>query len=269
MRQFGVVFLFCFLWSLNGQAQTLSETLLRESPKLSINLGYNYETNLQKSTTYQNSQSSAFQISPRYRLTDEYTLIAQTGFSQSLSRERRSDMINSSVGVTRNPISILDVADLRPTLSLTLPTNSMQRQDDSLRGAATLTGIAYFRTFSRWIFAVGSQARINNHQFSISAINGANLQTQVAAFGTVGYTLGKFQLVARGSQRTAWSYRGKRYGFFGLDQSITYIPNRKMAFSIGHSNQGNILARDGLRSNVALFNSRTSVVYLGALYNYQ
>lgn len=260
---------FCLFLGSQGHAQTLSEQLLRQSPKLSVNMGYSFESNLQKTDTYQNSQSSALLVSPRYRLTDTYTLIATTGFSQSLTREQRSDMINTSVGVTRNPISIGGVMDLRPTFSLVAPTNAMQRQDDSLRGAARLTGIAYFRTRSAWILGFGGQAQLNNHQFSVSAINGANLQTIATGFATVGYSLGKFQLVAQGSQTNAWTYRGTKQAFFGLSQSITYIPTRKMSFSIGHTNQGNVLARDGVRSNVALFNSRTSVVFFGANYNYQ
>lgn len=249
-------------------AQTLSEKLLRQAPPLSINMSMDYESNLQNFDAYDSRQASSFRVSPRYRLNDTYTIVGTTGFTQAFNQENKSDMLNSSIGITRSPINIAKLIDVRPTLSVIMPTNSVQRDKDSLNGAAQLTLSSFVRTRSPLILGLGSQFRLNTHKFTVSAISGPNIQSIVTPFATLGYVLGKFQLVARGSYSAAQTYRGKNKNFFSLDESVSYILNPKTSFYVGHTNRGSTLSGDGQTSNVELFNTRSSIVYLGALYNY-
>lgn len=267
--RFYIALITSILCSVSVQGQTLTEKLLLESPRLSFNVGIDYNSNLQDTDTYQNRQSSTFIVSPRFRLNDTYTLVGFTGGSQSFTQETRSDMLNTAIGITRTPWAIGRIADLRPTLQLILPTNEVQRNDDSLRGAIQITGNAFIRTNTQFIVAVGTQARLNNHQYSISALNGANIQTLVTPYVTLGWQFTpKWQLVTQSAYTMARTYRGTNRNLFGLDQSLTYIPSRKLSFTVGHNNQGSMLSRDGSSSNFRLFDTRTSVFYVSALYNF-
>ena len=251
-----------------GYAQTLTEKLLRQSPKLSYNISLDYESNLQKSDTYQNAQSTSVRISPRYRINDTYTLLGFAGFTQSLTQENRSDLNNTVIAISRKPTPIAGIMDVRPTLSVTLATNELQRNKDSLRGAIQLSTSGFFRTNSSLIAGLGARFRLNNHRYSVSAIRGANIKTMITPSAIVGWSFGKFQLVTSNAYSYGTTYRGTRRGNFSLDQSLTYIPTAKMNFSIGHNNRGSVLSRDGRSSNVDVFNSKTSVFYVSALYNY-
>jgi len=223
---------------LGAHGQTLQEKLLRQSPKLSFNASVNYEGNFQDVETYQNFQSTSFLFSPRYRVSKDYTLIGRVGFSQGLTHETRSDLTNTTVAITRTPLKLGSFADVRPTFSLVLPTNGQQRNKDSLRGSLRFTANAFYKTLKNLILTTGVTTQLNNHEFTISAERGANIQA---------------------------GYRRHR---FLLDQSISYIRSAKLSFSVGHTNSGSVLTQDGLSSNVQLFDSRWSVFYLGALYNF-
>lgn len=251
-----------------AHGQTLQEKLLRQSPKLSFNASFNYQGNFQKTTTYQNVQNTSFIFSPRYRITDTYTLVGSLGFAQGLTQENRSDLTNTRIALTRRPISVAGVADVRPTLSLILPTNQEQRERDSLRGALRLTANAFYKTIKNAILTTGLTAQLNNHRFTISARQGANVQTLLQPFVVIGYVLGPFQLSTYSAHSTAFTYRGGRRHRFLLDQSVSYIRSANLSFSLGHTNGGSVLTQDGLGSNVRLWDSRSSTFYLGALYNF-
>jgi len=251
-----------------AEAQTLSEKLLRESPDLSFNIGLAYEGNTQKTSSYDNQQLGSITVSPRYKVSENYTAIGRVGFTQSYTQDNRSDMTNTSLGFTRKPIPIGTIADLRPTLSLILPTNSQQRYRDSLLGGAQFTASAFFRTHTRWILGLGTRFRQNFHEFTISSVQGANIETLMQPFLTVGISVGKFQFATQSSYTLARTYRGTVRQFFSGDQSITYIPSRELSFSLGHNNQGSLLTQDGQSSNVDLFDRRRSIFYFSAVLNY-
>ncbi len=147
-------------------------------------------------------------------------------------------------------------------------TNSEDRYRDSMRGALQLSAGGFYRTHTNFILGGGLSFRQNNHEFTISARGGANIERVATASLNLGYTLGKFQFFTQNSYSLAQTYRGTDRNNFGFDQSITYIPNREYNFTIGHSNQGSVLSRDGQSSNVDLFDTRSSVIYLSALYNF-
>lgn len=249
-------------------ALTVAEKMLRESPRLSWNMGLTYDANLQSEETYEAQRGLLGRLSPRYRLSDAYTLIGSVGISQRLTQENRSEMTNTTLSVSRNPIR-LGIGDLRMTGSLILPTNLRQRKNESFRAAARLGANYFIRTNTPLILEAGASATLNNHRYNISAYDQANIQRRATPYITVGWGLGDhWQVTAYNAYDATWTYRDTYRGFFTLDQSITYIPNRKMSFTVGHNNAGSVVTLDGRDSNVAFFNTRTSTVYFNGTFNY-
>lgn len=253
----------------NAQAQTLQEKILLESPRFSFNANFDYSTNLQDTDTFQNRRNSVIGLSPRYRLNDTWTLLGRAGFAQSFTQENRSDLLNTSLSITRRPYKLGRYANLRPTYTLILPTNEVQRNDDSLNGALQVSGNAFINTNTNFILAFGASGRLNTHDFSISAISGANIERVISAWNTLGWQITpKWQIIGQSVYRVATTYRGSNRNQFVLAQSITYIPSRKYSISVGHDNRGSVFQKDGSGSNVNLFESTTSVFFVSALLNF-
>jgi len=97
-------------------------------------------------------------------------------------------------------------ADVRPTFSLVLPTNGQQRNKDSLRGSLRFTANAFYKTLKNLILTTGVTTQLNNHEFTISAERGANIQASFQPFLVLGYVLGAFQLSAYSAHTTAYTY---------------------------------------------------------------
>ncbi len=250
-------------------SQSVTETVLRESPKLSMSLGLIYDSNLQQASASSNQQGIMTRLNPRYKLNDTYTSIGSLGLSQRFTQENRTDLTNMALSVSRQPLALGRTADLRPTVSLILPTNQVQRDIDTLQAALRTTVSVFARTNTPFILETGATLQLNSHQFSISRENGPNLQTRATPYLSLGWTFAdKVQVLATQAYDSAWTYRGKQRTNFDFDQSVTYIGGRRWSMTVGHNNSGNLLTADGQHSNVALFDRRSSTVYLSGILNY-
>lgn len=227
-----------------------------------------YDSNFQSADTYQNSQGMLFRVTPRYRLTDKLTVIASAGVTQRFTQEDRSDLANTTIALSRTPFRV-GPGDMRVTSSVVLPTNQIQRDKESLQGAGRL-GINYFiRTNTNFIWEMGGFATLNSHRYSVSAYDQANIQWRVSPYANIGWTFkDKWQPMLYVAYDRAWTYRNTPREFFTLDESLTYIGGRVWSATIGHTNAGSIVSKDGQSSNVAFFDSRTSVVYINGTFNY-
>lgn len=249
--------------------QSITEKILRESPRLSWSVGLTADTNLQDTTTYENDRGALMRVSPRYRINEQFTAIASLGVSQRFTQENRTDLTNTTLSLSRNPVRIGSIGDLRTTGSLILPSNEIQRERESLRGSLRLGTNFFVRTNTSFILESGASVTLNNHQFSVSAFNMPNIQWRASPYINTGWAPNdKWQLLVYGAYDAAWTYRNTYRGFFTLDESITYIPSREWSVTAGHTNAGSITTLDGQSSNVAFFDSRTSVFYLNGTFNF-
>lgn len=249
--------------------QSITEKILREAPRLSWSASLTADSNLQNTSTYENDRGALMRLSPRYRINDQFTAIGSLGISQRFTQENRTDMTNTLLSISRNPVRIGTVGDLRATGSLILPTNEIQREKESLRGALRLGTNFFVRTNTSFILETGASATLNNHQYSVSAFNQPNIRWRATPYINTGWAPNdKWQLLMYGAYDAARTYRGTYRGFFTLDESITYIPSREWSVTLGHTNAGSITTMDGQNSNVAFFDSRTSVFYLNGTFNF-
>jgi hypothetical protein len=255
-------------FSARSDAQSISEKIIREAPRLSWSAGVTYDSNFQSADTYENSQGMLFRVTPRYRLSDKLTIIASSGITQRFTQEDRSDFANTTIALSRSPFRV-GPGDMRVTTSLVLPSNQITREKESLQTAGRL-GINYFiRTNTNFIWEMGAFATLNNHRYTISAYNQPNIQWRLAPYANIGWVFkDHWQAMLYTAYEKAYTYRNTPREFFTLDESLTYIGGRKWSATIGHTNAGSAVSKDGQSSNVAFFDTRTSVVYINGTFNY-
>lgn len=249
--------------------QSISEKILRESPRLSWSASFTADSNLQDTDTYENERGALMRVSPRYRINESFTAIASLGVTQRFTQENRTDMTNATISLSRNPMRIGTLGDLRATGTLILPTNEIQRDKESLRGALRLGTNFFVRTNTSFILETGISATMNNHQYSVSAFDTPNIQWRTSPYINMGWGPNdKWQFFLYSGYDSTWTYRNTYRGFFTLDESITYIPSREWSFTAGHTNAGSITTLDGRNSNIAFYDTRTSVFYLNGTFNF-
>lgn len=251
----------------------MTEKILREAPRLSWTLTGSYNSNLQERDSYQNMQSSVFFVSPRYRLNDKFMIIGSTGLQQAmadsnLNFQNRTDFTNTSIGISRNPFPVGKYGDMRLTTALVLPSNQFNRENQTFNGALRGTVNYFVRTNSNFVWDVDMSALVNNHTYSIDFRGNGNVQYSVTPFQDIGFVFAKhWQFIAYQAYTSAWDYRGERRGFFTFDESLTYAKSRRWNASLGVTNAGSILKPDGQNSNVALFDTRTTTLYVQGSVN--
>ncbi len=266
---FAVIIVITMLTKSAIAQQSITEKILRESPRLSWSMSLTADTNAQAEDTYENQRGALFRASPRYRINDQFTAIASLGVTQRFTQESRSDLTNATLSISRNPIRVGTLGDLRTTGSLILPANEIQRERESLRGALRLATNFFVRTNTSFIFENGVSATMNNHQYSISAFNTPNIHWRLTPYINAGWGPNdRWQFFVYGAYDSTWTYRDTYRGFFTLDESITYIAGRQWSFTVGHTNAGSITTLDGRNSNVAFYDSRSSVFYVNGTYNF-
>lgn len=257
------------LFSHRSDAQSITEKIIRQSPRLSWSAGLTYDTNFQSPTTYENQQGMLTRITPRYRINDKLTLLASAGATQRFTQENRSDLTNASISLSRNPFAIGNVGDLRVTTTIVAPTNEISRDKESLLTSYRLGANFFVRTNTNFIWEMGGFATVNNHRYSVSAFNQPNIQYRLTPYGNIGWTFKeRWQLMFYTDYTRAYTYRGNERGFFTLDESLTYIGGRRWSATIGVSNGGSVVAKDGQSSNIAFFNTRTTTTYINGTFNY-
>lgn len=269
MRRNKVLIIICLFVGPKAFAQTLTEKLLRESPRLSWNMGLTYDSNLQSTSTYESQQGYLARLSPRYRINEKWTAISSLGVQQRTTQENRTDLTNLALAVSRNPFPLFGIGDARLTSTLILPTNEIQREKESLVAALRMGSNYFVRTNTPLILETGISATRNFHQFTFSAFNQQNIQSRITPYLTTGWGVGDhWQITATAGYDATWTYKNNYQGFFDFDQSLTYIKDRHISFTVGHSNFGSVTTLDGRNSNVAFFDTRSSVVYLNGTFNY-
>lgn len=276
MTKWVLVMVFTMGTALSASAQTATSTLTTttnapEGPKpaqplVSGSFAVYRNTSLYDFQDGTRRDSADYVLKMGLKITPDYSLSVQGGYSQDLHHSEYDDFGDTSVSLGRKAIPLGLYVLLSPSITAIVPTSKMSHTVQNLESAYRVGASFSLNPVvnPNLVLGLGLSGGQNFHQYDTD-ING-NVLNQYSFNQTLiaGYNLGNFSLSAIYIHKNAWTYQHTLKEAFEHYEEIGYGVNNSLAVAIGHSNGGSALKANGSDSNLALINENDSMVY-GAL----
>ncbi|MBI2522082.1 MAG: hypothetical protein HYV97_16815 [Bdellovibrio sp.] len=251
-------------------AQTL-ETNLSPNP-WSGSLSVSLNTNAERWNSEDHALSNDYMLGLKRPLGD-HAIDFSLSSSKDLTGERKYEWMNVSMGHTTPTKALNKIFDLKLKTSLAAPLNVDKRKNEALISQLTLSPSLTFNLeefgFSGVSLAYRPFVRQNFHRYTVSAEGRSNTERSIRQRLTLGLSItDNFSFDFDGSYQRNYTYQGTATDSFALDESISYSFTPAFSCSLGHSNDGSVLAADGRTSNIEFSNMRTSMYYASADFTF-
>jgi len=231
--------------------------------KFSMSIDLSYDSNLRAQNDPAFQANSTLVLAPRYHLFSKAALNARLDILQKHYANNETEVSNLSLAVARDPIKINATSDLKMSVSSLLPTNEIDRNDNSFLGAlgTSLGAIRKHAIGGKSGSLDGAIAILKNfHEFEHTNLNDPNLSHRVRYILTLNQDLPSdlsFEVIGR--YQTGWTYQNVLKTAFLLNEKLAWQVSPTTSLYISHSNDGDALAANGLDSNIKVYDERSSV----------
>lgn len=216
------------------------------------------------------NSDASFEVAGTYkwnaRWASALSLVAAKGFNQ----EQKLSVEDGILSTTFKAGSLAQDLALNLSAQTLLPISEESRQRSTLTVLTVGAGIVYDlihiglkhaaatytfylgRGFHRFATGPGGSS---NRAYSVAQKLGLNWEITPA-----------FSLALSFQHGNHWTYEGNLKQNFTAAEEFNYQANKKLSFSLGHKNGGDVLRANGADSNIELFNGATSVIYSSVAY---
>lgn len=206
------------------------------------------------------------------RMNADFTLRAQTGYSQDLKNSENNDFSNSSLNLVRKPFAINSRLNMSYRIGASLPTSKLAYKQQSLQSAATV-GISFLANPEYLIKGFDISALMtatrNIHKYEEAYDGSINTKMSSTQVLSMSYTFAnEIYLSANFTHINTWNYNNTMNDSFDLSQIIGYTINPTFSFGAGHTNSGKTLKANGYESNVQIYDKNASMVYAFGVLNF-
>lgn len=251
----------------NAQAATnVITTELQRPKRFQVSAIAQTESNLYEDEARERDSKGRISLTPSYKLTSEYQVSLSMGLMQDFERNERAQVTNFRLSLAHVPVRITEDSYLIPVVGVRLPTNVLDRKENSYNGSALAEGtiLTNWRVANvNFTTVYGAYLLKNFHTWEQAASHAANLSYSVRNyFGIEKYIIAdKLSILFDGDYTYAETYTGSMRTLFSLSQSITYEYSRQFSVTAGHSNGGDALKANGRDYDISVYDGNTSTVY--------
>jgi hypothetical protein len=252
----------------NTTVSHLTEQTTEKEKKFNAQISLEYSQKTTEEEAVGAEKSMDLTINPSYKINESLTASLKASLSKELSGVQNTTASNTTLGLSIKGHKFSETITSAHSLSAILPTDQEVRERDHLRGAIGVSnGIAYKGDYLSLKYLLGLSK--NFHEFNMNSeglflneyriSNTAEIEIPVTE---------KLSLSATGIYRISFTYeKDQRYGF-EIHSDINYEFNQNLAANLGVSNDGPALKPDGVDSNIAVFDEKSSTLRAGLTYIY-
>lgn len=237
---------------------------LKAVKRLRISTTLLASSTLQKSEQDGRDSFGRILLAPSYSLSEDYRIGASGSLTQRNDQEQKSQIGNTKVTLTRQPIALTNDTQLILIAGGRLPTNPEMRRDDTYNGAVLIDPILMsdWRILGRnFTTTYQLTAAKNFHKYDRNNVGSANISYSFVHYVSVDTEIFRNVIFTlEGDYTYARSYQNTPRSLYSLGQVLTY-QRPKWSAAIGHTNSADMFKYDGRESNVALFDKHTSAIY--------
>lgn len=240
----------------------------KDSKRLSILSGFEYSQAVAAEERGTRAGSTDLSLSIGYRTNDLTTLTAKAIASKDHAGAQNTSVSNTQIILGIKGVVFNERWTSAHSVIGLVPTNESSRKEDRLQTSLGISnGFNYVRPFITMTYRLGINK--NFHEFNFNAEGKANIEYTVSnSLGIEVPIYQSWRVGVSGLYRNGWTYGGFSRSSFGVNADLIYDLSDGLSLNVGTSNEGNALKANGVDSNIAAFDDKTSVFRAGLSYVY-
>lgn len=259
----------------NNNASVTSPTSVMQAPKKdgrrwSGFISASRSTNLINHEDGTQSDAMDYLARLNLKLTNNFSLRVQGGYSQDMKDAQNDDFSNTSVSLRRSPFDLNNTFKGTYRLGMIAPTSKDAHKRQNLLTGVTVGGdlmINPDRLITGLDIMGGASVTRNIHQYETALDGAVNTQYSSSQMVSVSYSFESgIALSATFTHMNTWSYQDVMRDSFDFSQEIGYDINSSLNIAAGHTNSGSTLRPNGTDSNVKLLDEESSLIYASATF---
>lgn len=269
MIRLGATFLTISICCSSFASTTLKqiEELKNNKNKWSVSISTEMAGNTQDKNTSAYSSYSEFLVLPTYNYNDNYALTMMSGVVKEFSGEQQTLMTNTIIGVkSRTNVNIIEGVLSFPSISMTLPTNDVDRRDNTFMAALTLSSNFIKSTdIAKWpvTLVYGASYKKNVHKYETNASFAQNISQILSQSLAISTDINKIiNISVAGAYKMGLAYNDNFLSTYSLSESINFDLSDKNYLSLGHVVGGNALAYNGRDLDIKAFDAVNSQFFI-------
>ena len=254
-----------------NNAITEIQTSTMQAPgakRLTIMSGLEYSQATAAEEQGTRASNTDFLLSVGYKTSDLTTLTAKAIASKDHTGPQDTTVSNTQIILGIKGIKLNDQVTSVHSVIGVVPTSDVSKRRDRLQTALGISnGVIYVAPALTATFRLAINK--NFHEFNFNADGKANVQYTLT--NTVGVDIpvyGSFHVSSDLFYRNGWTYGGSERQSFGFNADLIYDIDNNFSVNLGTSNDGNALKANGVDSNIAAYDDKTSVFRAGLSYVY-
>lgn len=252
-------------------AQSTS-TISQEKPaekNWSVALGVDYNVSTVKEEVTGQSTSIDYTLNPAYKFSKDLSISALTVLSQERTGEKQTLLSDTTVPLSYKGYYFSEDSFTRHSIAAILPTSKKSKEETRLQGGVRVTnGVTLCQCpYVEATYGFGIQR--NFHEYTLNNEGSPNIQWQQRHRLDLSFNLTEsLSIKTWGLYTIGYTYANfTRYGF-ATDVSAEYAITNGLSVSAGFSNEGPALKANGLDSNIAVYDDKTSTYHAGVGYSF-
>lgn len=230
----------------------------------SLTVGITTETNLEEQDSAQDESATTLELLPSYRISSKARVQALLAAERSYNGLQETKVLNTTLGIARDPIRLNDDTKLGLGIQALLPTDEEARDKSSLRGGAgaTVNLVREFKLLNRNATAsVGLNGLKYSHKFSRNADLAANISHRLRYTGGLDVNLSKkVDAGISGYYQTGFTYDNVVREAYLLEESLSYNLKSNVALAVSHSTGGSLFEKEGREWAASFYDKNKSTV---------
>ena len=240
----------------------------QEPKKFSFDFSMESSSNTYETGALENYQDTGFLLMPGYQITPNQKLSVKAVIIQEHTGEKNTSLSNTEILLTLPKKEINEKTTLTSSVRAVIPTNKESIELDRLKGAAGASGRLSYKIKEHSV-AYGLGLTKNVHDYNINGNGVANISYRLNQSVSTNIVLPqKFSLDASMLYSIARTYQDVDKYSFEFSADLNYQASEQMSLNLGTTNGGSALKANGSDSNIALYDTKSSVIRAGLSLSY-
>lgn len=266
-----LIFLTAALYAADSQTSTLQlpkdEAVENTDTKLSLTLGTEYSSNLQKNSDPDRFDTLTLILNPTYVFSNGVALDVRTDVVKEFRDEERTHLTDTAVVLSLPSVNLIkDRLQFAQLFGATLPTDEKKYEDESYRGTVSLRPrlILNIPEFGSLKITNTLYLNKNIHEFSVKRTGEENVEYSLRNRIAIDYSItNKLSLSLINDYTRGWTYKSNSRETFLFAQELAFEILNLTSIYVGHQNQGAVRGPGNSGTNLSAFDDRSSEIYGG------
>ena len=255
--------------SASGQSSAQVSQNETQDKKWSLGLSVDYNMSSVKEEAVEQETSVDYSMTPSYSISKDLSVSALGSINQQRTGAKETLVADTVASLSYKGYAFSETTHLKHSLAALLPTSRKSQEEDRYKGGLRLSnGIKVgLGSLLDVTYTLGIQRNV--HEFNVNQDGKANIQWQIRhQLDLALHLTDSFAINAWGRYTVGSTYENfSRYSFV-TDVTAEYEVFKSFTVSAGVGNDGPALKNNGVDSNIAVYDEKSSTYHAGIGYTF-